>query len=247
MKIISLGWGVQSFTLAAMSALGEIERVDYVIHADTGFEAVWTYEFAKKWTPWLIERGLKVLVAKKDNALVDKYGGLMIPAFADTGGSGGQIHRQCTGNWKIVPMRRLIQSFRNKECVEMWIGISLDEYQRMKPANVKYIKNRWPLIEMRMTRNDCANWLKRHDLEVPSKSACYFCPFHTTAEWREVKRTEDWKLAIETDEQIRKSRPPFDLYLHPSRKPLVDVDIRSAEEKGQPSLWDNECFGICGI
>ncbi len=28
MKVISLGWGVQSFTLAAMSALGVIERTE---------------------------------------------------------------------------------------------------------------------------------------------------------------------------------------------------------------------------
>ena len=33
MKIISLGWGVQSFTLAAMVALGELEPVDFAIHA----------------------------------------------------------------------------------------------------------------------------------------------------------------------------------------------------------------------
>ena len=31
MKVISLGWGVQSFTLAAMVALGELEPVDYAI------------------------------------------------------------------------------------------------------------------------------------------------------------------------------------------------------------------------
>lgn len=35
MRIISLGWGVQSFTLAAMAALDEIEPVDFAVHADT--------------------------------------------------------------------------------------------------------------------------------------------------------------------------------------------------------------------
>ena len=53
MKILSLGWGVQSFTLAAMAALGEIEPVDFAIHADTRHEFSGTYEFAKTWTPWL--------------------------------------------------------------------------------------------------------------------------------------------------------------------------------------------------
>ena len=35
MKILSLGWGVQSFTLAAMAALDEIEKPAAAIHADT--------------------------------------------------------------------------------------------------------------------------------------------------------------------------------------------------------------------
>jgi hypothetical protein len=34
---ISLGWGVQSFTLAAMVALGELPPVDVAIHADVHF------------------------------------------------------------------------------------------------------------------------------------------------------------------------------------------------------------------
>ena len=50
-KIISLGWGVQSFTLAAMAALGETEPVDAAIHADTAHEASGTYEFARQWAP----------------------------------------------------------------------------------------------------------------------------------------------------------------------------------------------------
>jgi len=39
MKSLSLGWGVQSFTLAAMVALGDLEPVDVAIHADTTHEA----------------------------------------------------------------------------------------------------------------------------------------------------------------------------------------------------------------
>ena len=46
MKTISLGWGVQSFTLAAMVALGDLEPVDVAIHADTTHEASGTYAFA---------------------------------------------------------------------------------------------------------------------------------------------------------------------------------------------------------
>jgi len=61
MKIISLGWGVQSWTLAAMAALGEIEA-DVAIHADTTWEKAATYAFRQQWEPWLQERGLRVAV-----------------------------------------------------------------------------------------------------------------------------------------------------------------------------------------
>ncbi len=37
-RVISLGWGLQSFTLAAMSALGELPRVDAAVHSDTIYE-----------------------------------------------------------------------------------------------------------------------------------------------------------------------------------------------------------------
>jgi hypothetical protein len=36
LKYLSLGWGVQSFTLATMIALEELPPVEFAIHADTG-------------------------------------------------------------------------------------------------------------------------------------------------------------------------------------------------------------------
>ena len=118
----------------------------------------------------------------------------------------------------------------------------------MRQSDVKYIVNRYPLIERRMTRADCKKWLEGHGLEVPPRSACTFCPFKTTSEWHATKTIDwDWKEAIRIDEMIRNARPPQALYLHPSRKPLEEVDFRTAEEKGQLSLWDSECQGMCGI
>ena len=35
-RILSMGWGVQTWALAAMVALGDLPPVDYVVHADTG-------------------------------------------------------------------------------------------------------------------------------------------------------------------------------------------------------------------
>lgn len=250
MKAISLGWGVQSFTLAAMSALGELDLVDVAIHADTTHESKLTYEFAARWTPWLEERGVRVVtVSDPEQAATVTSFKTDIPAFTvGYSDNGGMLRRQCTHRWKINPMRKWLQENRNGVTVEQWLGISLDEFQRMKDSDRKYIKHRWPLIERRMTRLDCVTWLDRRGIEIPPKSACTFCPFHSTAEWRRIRQTpEDWAEAIAVDEAIRKVRPPYDLYLHPARIPLVDIDLRSEQDKGQLSLWDAECSGICGV
>jgi len=252
MKVISLGWGVQSFTLAAMVALGELEPVDYAIHADTTHESVLTYAFAEKWTPWMEERGVKVVTVRVESAdfhKQEKLKGLGTPPlFTKTDDENGMLNRSCTQRWKIAPMRKWLQSNRGGEQVEQWMGISLDEFQRMKPSNVKYIKHRWPLIEKRMSRHDCKVWLDKHNIEIPPRSSCVFCPFHSRKEWRNVKQIpQDWKKAVEVDEQIRKARPPYDLYVCNQRKPLPECDFDSPQDKGQLELWNEECSGYCGL
>jgi len=255
MKIISLGWGIQSFTLAAMVALGELEPVDAAIHADTTYERSDTYSFAERWTPWLEERGVKIVTVQANNPriITDRAGGeIFIPSYTASSDKGGQLRRQCTQRWKVAPIRRWLQSHRNGEPVEQWLGISLDEYTRMKDSDVKYITSRWPLIEKRMTRKDCVAWLKEHNLEVPMKSSCVFCPYHNRAAWQEMAHSDngDWQKAVAVDEAIRKVRPPYDLYVHPSRKPLAEIDFRTPQEQGQTELWanwDEECSGICGV
>jgi hypothetical protein len=266
MIILNLGWGIQSFTIAAMVALGELPSIDAAIHADTTHERSATYDFAKRWTPWLEVRGMNVITVMPDKTapVNNGFGWPQIPAFASSS-KGGGIQRQCTGKWKIIPIRRWIQYERTDrliarlsglsdglpnrlENVEQWIGISLDEAERMKPSDVKYITHRWPLIEKRMTRNDCIQWLQRHDLEVPVKSYCVFCPFHNRAAWYAMKKENgaDWQKAVEVDEAIRKARPPYDLFVHADRIPLVD--IRSPQDNGQLELFDqNECEGVCFV
>lgn len=250
MKILSLGWGVQSFTLAAMVALGWLEPIDAAIHADTRHEFSGTYDFARRWTPWLNAHGVRVITVSNPQPESELKGMKTdLPAFTRSLHSDGQLRRQCTGNWKIVPMRRWLQANRNRQTIEQWIGISWDESQRMHDSDVKYITHRWPLIELKMTRADCIKWLEAHGLEIPPRSACTFCPFHNTKEWRKIKASPlDWAEAVAVDRAIRKARPQGgDLFIHPSRKPLEEVDFRTAEEKGQLSLWDNECSGICGV
>lgn len=248
---LSLGWGVQSFTLAAMVALGKLPPVDVAIHADTTHERSATYEFAERWTPWMEERGVKVVTVLAPEKDIELGTGKVvdIPAFTVGNGINGQIRRLCTSDWKISPIRRYFQTHRTGRRVELLLGISTDEALRMKDSDVKYITHRWPLIEQRMSRKDCVAWLQANGLEVPPKSSCVFCPYHNSAYWREMwkENGDDWRKAVEVDNQIRKARPSYDLYVHPARKPLDQVDLRNDVDRWQLSLWYEECEGLCGI
>ena len=102
-RFLSLGWGVQSWCIAAMSALGELPKLDGAIHSDTGHEQPATYAHAKKWIPWLLERGIPVYTAHPENNEIvrsdwGKRPVIQIPAFtaSRTSIKDGQINRQCT-------------------------------------------------------------------------------------------------------------------------------------------------------
>ena len=257
MRIISLGWGVQSFALAAMSALGELPKVDAAIHADTTYERSETYDFAEKWTPWLEERGVRVVTVKgKVGCLAsvrnDVTTSVMIPAFTTwpDGELSGRLRQQCTGDWKISPIRRWIQSHRDGQKCDVWLGITLDEVTRIKPSGVKYAVNVYPFIEMLdrpWTRSMVERWLRANDLEIPVKSCCVFCPWHDRSIWREIKMSSngDWQKSLEVDEAIRDKRPGYKCYLTAKRIPLAEIDFRNEEDHGQLSLWGEECEGMC--
>lgn len=140
--------------------------------------------------------------------------------------------------------------------VVAWIGISLDEVQRMKPARQPWIRNRWPLIEDSMKRHDCLRWMEANGYPEPPRSACTYCPFHSDREWRRLRDGEpkDFAKAVqfERDLQAVKAKTnnmkgiPF---LHSSLKPLSDVDFSTDTERGQGVLhgFGAECEGLCGV
>lgn len=261
---ISLGWGVQSWALAAMVALGELPPVDVVIHADTTHKRQETYEFAARWTPWLKAHGVRVITVrapKKDTAAIQQVNSpsIMLPAFTSylDGKPSGMLRRQCTGRWKIQPVRRWVSAWlkyggykKRPGVIEQWLGITLDEVQRVKPSDVRYIKNRFPFVEdmsPAWTRQRAISWLHANDLEVPIKSSCVFCPYHDKATWRDIKLSTggDWDRVIEVDRAIRNKRPGYSAYLSSERAPIDGVDFRNERDMGQMGLWDNECEGVC--
>lgn len=258
MKIISLGAGVQSSAMFLMSCYGELERVDAAIFADTQDEPHSVYKYLE----WLEGEGEKhgipvhrVTAGSLSQDTIDVIEGrrdraAMIPAFVASD-SGGISMRQCTGDYKIAPLRRKARELMKAAgdtTIEMWIGISTDEIVRMKESNVQYITHRWPLIEQRMDRQDCKNWVNTIGGRTPPRSACVYCPFHKNSEWARIKSEEPeaFAKAVEFDKKIR-DHPKFThkLYLHNSLRPLDEVDFEESDQLGLD--FGNECEGMCGL
>ena len=169
----------------------------------------------------------------------------------------GMMRRQCTGDWKLDPIRRWCrQAMRRvgvpmlRDRVEQWLGITLDEVARMKQSCVGYIKLGYPFIdalERPWSRVDVKRWLLENGLPIPVKSSCVFCPYHDRATWREIRRSGagDWEKAVAVDAELRDRAPGFVGYVCKQRRPLAECDFESQEDRGQLTLWDEECSGMC--
>ena len=258
-RVLSLGAGVQSTTLALMAAAGEIGPMpDAAIFADTGWEPKAVYEHLERLTAalpfpvYIVSAGdLRKDLIAATNSTGQRFAA--VPWFMRLpNGDEAMGRRQCTAEYKLRPIQRKIVEMmdgkRPKGGAEVWVGISTDESIRMKPSRVQYITNRWPLIERRMNRNDCKKWMERAGWSAP-KSSCIGCPFHSNEQWRDLS-PEEFADAVEVDRAIRDVSHRGirgQQFMHRSLKPLEEVDLRSDAELGQGDLFGNDCEGMCGV
>jgi hypothetical protein len=225
--------------LAVTAAMGMREPYDLVIHADTTYESQYTYDYVNKWEGWLSSRCNYVRVTHDRGPDLKEF--MDLPFY----GERGPMRRQCTGRWKIEPMRKYLRRYLKERgmsvyngnlrgsgvSVQVDLGITLDEYARMADSDVGYIKNSFPLVDERLTRQDVTKLLEKLGIEVPAKSGCYFCPYHRKAHWAGMAKQGDldFERACIVDEQIRKLCLPGFVYLHRDRLPLRSLDVASVQ------------------
>jgi len=270
--IISLGAGVQSSTMALMAAHGEIEPMpDCAIFADTGAEPKEVYTWLEALKPLL---PFPVITGSYGNLTDDSlrlrhriadgvpYLKTLIPAYIE---GHGLLGRKCTANYKVDVIRRETKKmlgltkhdrWPKEQKVVQWLGISIDEMQRMKVSVDKWMEFRHPLIEVKMSRTDCLRWMQDNGYAEPPRSACVYCPFHSNHEWRrlEIQHPEEFERAVVFERDLQKiavaaveagtikGLP----YLHRSWQPLDQVDFRNNDDQMSFSFMD-ECAGMCGV
>jgi hypothetical protein len=253
MRVLSLGAGVQSSTLLLMACEGQ-EHLDGAIFADTGWEPAAVY----KHLDWLEQQahsaGIPVYRVSngdlRSDALDPEHGRFAsMPLYQrNADGTRGMARRQCTDEYKLKPIRRQLKTLgaTRKAPVELVIGISLDEYTRMRVSGLRYIDHVYPLVDRRMTRGDCKTWLDARGYPEPTKSACIGCPFRRNAAWQMLTDAE-MADAVDFDERIRHDPKQYwhgERFLHDSLVPLAMADLRSEQERGQLDMFDG-CGVLC--
>ncbi|WP_199700567.1 adenine nucleotide alpha hydrolase family protein [Jiangella rhizosphaerae] len=256
LRLLSLGAGVQSTTLALMSAVGELPTLDGAIFADTGWEPATVYAHLDRLEQVLADADIPLYRVQQGNLREDTINAAhryaSIPYFIrNPHGSAGIGRRQCTSEYKLAPINRKVREllgakpphFRrvpSRRVAEQWIGFSLDEIHRVSDKNrVSYVRNSYPLLDRAMDRKACQRWLRAHGWTSVAKSTCIGCPFHGNAQWRRLRDESpaEWADAVAFDAAIRKGsargRPlNGEAFLHRSRIPLdrAPIDHVTAHE-----------------
>lgn len=109
LKILSLGAGVQSTTMFLMAEKGDLERPDRAIFADTGWEPPAVYEHLK-WLQSVATIPIDVVTAGniREETIANVREGrfLTLPVFSDDAGKPGMLRRQCTKDYKLLPLQQ---------------------------------------------------------------------------------------------------------------------------------------------
>lgn len=261
LRVLSLGAGVQSTTLALMAAHGEIGPMpDCAIFADTGDEKRATYrtiDWIEKQVPFTIHRVRRpggTLAEHTIEAFASGING-STPGFY-TKNPDGRLPFYCSKEFKtraVITKCRETIGLQPKQrgpsgiAVEVWIAFTRDEASRMRPAEPPWMQNRWPLIEVGLRRSDCPAWLVRNGYPVPVKSACVYCPNHDDAQWEDMKENpadDDWQRAVAFDASARTGVSiEGQCFVHRALVPLTDVAF---DRRTQLDLFAGLCDGACG-
>lgn len=227
MITMSYGGGKQTVAIITLILEGKLPKPDLVVMADTGREVQTTFDYMNRIVnPALKEIGLQVEIAGHELSNWDIYKGydttkgMLLPAFTRQNGSIGKMPTFCSDEWKQRVIRRYLRQ-RGVEDTEVWLGISLDEAERMKDSGLNWYRHVYPLIELTpMHRTGCVTQIQKFGWEIPNKSRCYMCPNQSILAWKDLKRRNDgdFDKAVQLENEVRKNDEH--VYFHPSAVPL---------------------------
>ena len=243
----SYGGGTQSAAIAVLVLTGQLPKPDYVVMADTSREVTETWNYLRDVVqPELTRFGCPVEVIPHNYSYWDlqkgNTGTILIPAFTTQSGQVGKLPTYCSNEWKQRPVRRWLREQGVEKC-DLWLGISLDEVERMKPSDVQWQNNVYPLIEMvPCSRHKCVSLVEGYGWPTPPKSRCWMCPNMSPRSWRQLQKEypADFAKAVDLEIELQVADPH--IYLHPAGQ-LLPVAVENSKAQGE--LFDGCDSGFC--
>ena len=245
MLTMSYGGGKQTVAIITFILQGKLPKPDLIVMADTAREVVTTFEYLNRVVqPALKEIGLQVEIAGHEYSNHDLYksGDLLLPVFTRQNGRVGKMPTFCSNEWKQRVIRRWLRN-QGVNDTDVWLGISLDEAERMKGSGLNWYRHVYPLIEiLPMSRIQCVNQIMSFGWEVPHKSRCHMCPNQSPQAWKQMKALNngDFDRALALEAEIRAKDP--NVYLHPLGLPLGEA-VEQTER--QSDMFDGCDSGYC--
>ncbi len=238
-RAVSFGGGVQSTALLVLAAQKKIDYTRFLFcNVGTDSENPETLEYVSEiaW-PYAEYHSLELieLDKRRRDGTVDTVlrrineskRSVPIPARMSRNGAPGT--RQCTVDFKV---RRVASWLKKQGATKdnpatVALGISTDEFKRARTdSGIPWETLDYPLLTLRLSRNDCKRIIREAGLPEPPRSACWFCPLRRASGWAEMKLTKPEQFAqvirIETllsERQTALGKDP--VFFHSKLKPLA--------------------------
>lgn len=262
LRVFSFGGGVQSTAALVLAAQGKLDYRTFLFsnvgHDSEAPETLGYVEaFAK---PFARANGLDLVelhrVRREGSAptllqhLVQSERSIGIPVRIGSA-VGAPGARQCTTDWKIRVIGRWLKAAgaSPEKPATVGLGISMDELERMRPGTddrQPYQVREYPLIDLRLYRDNCLEIVRKAGLPEPPKSACWFCPLHRIGAWQEMARKQPVTFQRVVDLEVmlnarQKNLGKDEVFFTSRLKPLSIA----VHDDGQLDLFDGCESGYC--
>lgn len=248
-RAFSFGGGVQSTAALVLAADG---RIDFplFLFANVGddSENPATLRYVREVAmPYAKSHKIALMELTKADTLRQRVmrSERSVPIPVRMSGSGAIGNRQCTQRFKIAPIAAELKRRGATVAVPaiVGLGISLDEFHRARSGSpIAHETIVYPLLDLRMDRQDCQNVITRAGLAMPPKSSCYFCPFQTQRQWQTLRLNDpdSFAQAVEMETRINQHRAAMQrdpVWLSAALRPLAEA----ITDDGQLDMFDGGC------
>lgn len=236
--ILSYGGGINSSALF-FYLLEKKKPLDLVVFADTGEELPETYDAVKRMEQVCKERGVEFVTCRSEKGNLYDY-------YFDKKAVMSLMRRDCTSKFKISPIRQTIRAkFGKAEKFMFYIGITWDEFHRVRTSDVKYIENSYPFVDDKITRQGNAEILIRYGFRA-IKSGCKGCIYNRKGTW--IRMLLEDPVEFERHLQLEENNSGFPKVLLNGRYPLRKLKDAYMQQKSLASFEESEatCRAVNG-